>query len=230
MKENIIKYSVFGLWGGLYILVAAISLICSVDFFAMSHSTLMSWVLATGFELGAMSCLVAIVAFKRPPVITWIIFVLLTLFQMMGNSYHAYAALDNYQGWIELFGLVDLEVIEQKRILAIISGAILPIVALSFAHSLTTYLNKKDDDILDNNEEQEQEKLTEGEIVNNSIDGEKEEVKPLKKKTPKPKKEVDVIEEPVSQEVEEEDEISKKLKMAKTSLMKANDKLNKNND
>jgi hypothetical protein len=60
--------------------------------------------------------------------------------QMMGNAYYAYVHLENYQAWIELFGLVEEEAITQKRILAIISGAILPIVALGFIKSLVDYI------------------------------------------------------------------------------------------
>jgi hypothetical protein len=52
--------------------------------------------------------------------------------QAMGNTYYTYVHLNNFQGWIELFGLVDEELIYQKRVLSIVSGAILPIVALGF--------------------------------------------------------------------------------------------------
>jgi hypothetical protein len=70
----------------------------------------------------------------------WALFIILTLMQMMGNAYYAYVHLENYQAWIELFGLVEEEAITQKRILAIISGAILPIVALGFIKSLVDYI------------------------------------------------------------------------------------------
>lgn len=59
---------------------------------------------------------------------------------MMANSYHAYANLTEYQSWIELFGLTDEEPIAQKRILSIVSGAVLPLVALGFIKSLTDYI------------------------------------------------------------------------------------------
>jgi hypothetical protein len=55
--------------------------------------------------------------------------------QAMGNTYYAFVNLADFQGWIELFGLVDAELIQQKRILPIVSGAILPIVALGFIKS-----------------------------------------------------------------------------------------------
>jgi len=58
----------------------------------------------------------------------------------MANSYHAFINLEDYMGWIELFGLEEEEPIFQKRILSVVSGAILPIVALGFIKSLTDYI------------------------------------------------------------------------------------------
>jgi hypothetical protein len=58
----------------------------------------------------------------------------------MGNAFFAYTHLTDYQSWIELFGLVDSDPIEQKRILSIVSGAILPLVALGFIKSLVDYI------------------------------------------------------------------------------------------
>ena len=45
----------------------------------------------------------------------------------------------HYQ-YIYLFGLVDYEIIEQKRILSLVSGAVLPLVALGFIKSLVDYI------------------------------------------------------------------------------------------
>ena len=59
---------------------------------------------------------------------------------MMANSFHAFINLENYMGWIELFGLEEAEPIYQKRVLSIVSGAILPLVALGFIKSLVDYI------------------------------------------------------------------------------------------
>lgn len=143
-KRNIIKYVSCSAFGLLYVLVACISLICSVEFFRLAHAGTMSWVLAIGFELGAMCCLLStIILPKEKQALVWLMFILLTLFQMMGNTYAAYSALDNFQGWIELFGLEELEPIAQKRVLACISGAILPLVALGFVRTMVNVLQPK---------------------------------------------------------------------------------------
>ena len=72
--------------------------------------------------------------------IVWSLFLILTAMQAMGNAYYAYVHLEGFQGWIELFGLVDEDLIYQKRILSTVSGAILPIVALGFIKSLVDYI------------------------------------------------------------------------------------------
>lgn len=141
MKNKIVHFSIIGIFVSLYVLVATISMINSVEFFDISHNRIMSWVLALGFELGAAASLAAILVLdKTSKVMVWGLFILLTSFQMMANSYHAYINLENYIPWIELFGLTEEEPITQKRILSIISGAILPIVALGFIKSLTDYI------------------------------------------------------------------------------------------
>jgi len=60
--------------------------------------------------------------------------------QMMGNTYFTFVNLHDYQGWIDLFALNEMEPLAQKRILAIVSGAILPIVALGFIKALVDYI------------------------------------------------------------------------------------------
>tara|TARA_S200002703_G_scaffold119198_1_gene104941 strand:+ start:646 stop:1365 length:720 start_codon:yes stop_codon:yes gene_type:complete len=116
-------------------------MINSVAFFDLAHTGLMNWALAIGFELGAAASLAAIIILdKTNKTMVWSLFILLTAFQMMANSYHAFVNLENFQGWIELFGLQDEELIFQKRVLSIVSGAVLPLVALGFIKSLTDYL------------------------------------------------------------------------------------------
>ena len=141
MKNKIVHHSIIFIFVSLYLLVATISMINSVDFFNLSHSGILSWSLAVGFELGAAASLAAIIILdKTNKLMVWGLFLLLTCFQMMANSYHAYAHLKDFQAWIELFGLTDEEPIAQKRILSIVSGAVLPLVALGFIKSLTDYI------------------------------------------------------------------------------------------
>lgn len=144
-KGKFLKYLSCVVFASLYILVAVISLICSTEFFALAHSGVMSWVLAIGFEIGAMSCLLSTLILPRnKQALVWIMFVILTLFQCMSNTYMAYAHLENFSGWVELFGLNELETMSQKRILASISGAILPLVALGFIRIMANILGSNE--------------------------------------------------------------------------------------
>ena len=146
MKKNkIIKYGTMGSYMLLYIIVAVVSLISSIHFFNLAHQGWMSTVLACSFELGQMACLFgALTRRKKEFDIVWIMFVILTLFQCMANTYAAYIGLTDYVSWSELFGLTEMEPMDQKRIIAGISGAILPLIALGFVKCLTDYLNEND--------------------------------------------------------------------------------------
>lgn len=155
-SEKVLKYFIGILFLLLYMLVATISAICSIDFFVLSHSMTMSICLAIAFELGAMCSLCAGVFMKSNRTLSFSLFILLTAFQMMGNVFHSYTNLtEGFVNWIELFGLTDLELIAQKRIVAIVSGAILPIVALGFIKCFVDYNDK--DDIIEKTEEKQQE-------------------------------------------------------------------------
>ena len=147
LKERLLHIFIISIFCSLYFLVATISMINSVAFFDLSHSGLMSWSLAIGFEIGAAASLAAIVILdKTNKTMVWGLFLLLTSFQMMANSFHAFINLENYMGWIELFGLEEAEPIYQKRILSIVSGAILPVVALGFIKSLVDYIRPEQAD------------------------------------------------------------------------------------
>ena len=141
MKNKLSHYFIIGIFCSLYFLVATISMINSVAFFDLAHNGVMNWALAIGFELGAAASLAAIIILdKTNKTMVWTLFILLTAFQMMANSFHAFINLENYMPWIELFGLEEEEPIFQKRVLSIVSGAVLPIVALGFIKSLVDYI------------------------------------------------------------------------------------------
>jgi hypothetical protein len=101
--------------------------------------------LAIGFEVGAAASLASLIVLdKMNKGIVWGLFILLTAMQAMGNTYYAFSHLENFTGWIELFGLQEEDLIYQKRMLAIISGAVLPIVALGFIKSLVDYIKPEE--------------------------------------------------------------------------------------
>ena len=176
MKKNkIIKYGTMGSYMLLYIIVAVVSLISSIHFFNLAHQGWMSTVLACSFELGQMACLFgALTRRKKEFDIVWIMFVILTLFQCMANTYAAYIGLTDYVSWSELFGLTEMEPMDQKRIIAGISGAILPLIALGFVKCLTDYLNENDKKVDENADEKIEEKVDVDEEIEEKVDVDKE--------------------------------------------------------
>lgn len=151
MKASLTKYFIISTFVTLYFLVSCISTIHVIDFFKLSNPTWLAVSLAVAFEIGAAASLASLITLdKMNKGIVWGLFVILTLMQAMGNAYYAYIHLTNFQGWIELFGLVDEELIYQKRVLSVVSGAILPIVALGFIKSLVDYIKPDESTQLEN--------------------------------------------------------------------------------
>ena len=133
------------------LVVSVVSTIHVINFFELSNYYPLALTLALAFEIGALSALAGLVAMgKINKNVVWFIFILLTAFQMMGNTYYAYDIITNrmktnpelIKNWAELFGLADDEAITVKRIIAIFSGAVLPIVSLSFLDLLIGYIRK----------------------------------------------------------------------------------------
>ncbi len=122
-------------------MVSIISTIHVIDFFRLSNPNWLAITLAIAFEVGAAASLAAIIILdKTSRWLVWTLFIIITLMQMMGNMYYAYTHLGDYQFWSELFSINEEESIFQKRILSLVSGAILPIVALGFIKSLVDYI------------------------------------------------------------------------------------------
>jgi hypothetical protein len=141
MSKKSVSYFIIGTFVSLYLMVSVISTIHVIDFFKISNPTWLAVSLAVAFEIGAAASLASLISLdKMNKAMVWGLFIILTLMQAMGNTYYAYTHLEDFQGWIELFGLEEEEIIYQKRILSIISGAVLPIVALGFIKSLVDYI------------------------------------------------------------------------------------------
>ena len=141
MGSNTVKYFIISTFVTLYLLVSIISTIHVISFFELSNPQWLAISLAIAFEIGAAASLASLITLdKMNKGVVWGLFIILTLMQAMGNTYYAYINLENFQGWIELFGLSEEDLIYQKRILSIVSGAILPVVALGFIKALVDYI------------------------------------------------------------------------------------------
>jgi len=141
MKNKLVHRSIIATFVSLYLLVSIISTIHVIEFFKLSNPQWLAISLAIAFELGAAASLASLVILdKMNKTLVWMLFGTITLMQMQGNMYYAFVHMENFQGWSELFGLIEEDVVYQKRVLSAVSGAILPLVALGFIKSLVDYI------------------------------------------------------------------------------------------
>jgi len=146
-KNRWVNGFIIGTFVMLYLLVSIISTIHVIDFFELSNPKWLAISLAVGFEIGAAASLASLITLdKMNKTLVWALFITITAMQMQGNMYYAFINLDDYQGWVELFNLVEWEPLAQKRLLAAVSGAILPLVALGFIKSLVDYIKPEKED------------------------------------------------------------------------------------
>ena len=162
MKKNkIIKWSIVLVFVSLYIITSIVSTIHVIDFFRLSNPNWLAISMAIAFEIGAAASLASIIVMdKMNKFIVWSLFFVLTAMQAIGNTYFAYTHLSDFSEWSDLFGLSEEEPIFQKRVLSIISGAILPLVSLGFIKALVDYI-RPDSDKEKIEEIQEEEKIEE---------------------------------------------------------------------
>lgn len=176
MKNKGIHLFIISTFVLLYLVVSVISTIHVVDFFQITNPKWLSIFLAIAFEIGAAASLASIIVLdKMNKFIVWSLFFVLTAMQAIGNTYFAYTHLSDFTAWSELFGLSEEDPIFQKRVLSVISGAILPLVSLGFIKALVDYIRpgsdtKEDKEEINSIEENREENT-------NQIEEDKEEIK-----------------------------------------------------
>jgi len=152
--KNLTHKFIIGTFVSLYLMVSIISTIHVVDFFELSNPYWLAVTLAIAFELGAAASLASIITLdKMNKTLIWSLFIVITLMQMQGNMYYAFKNITDYSTWSQLFNLIEEDPIYQKRILAFVSGAILPLVALGFIKSLVDYIKPAKELTLEEKEE-----------------------------------------------------------------------------
>ena len=143
--DKILHYFVITTMTCLYLITSILSTYHVIDFFELSNPRSLAISLAIAFEIGAAASLASIVVMhKMNKPLIWVLFIILTAIQVNGNLFYSYSHLTNFNSWSELFGLSEDDIITQKRILSIISGAILPIVALLYVKCLVDYIKPSD--------------------------------------------------------------------------------------
>lgn len=148
MKTSL-KYKLFiGAFIFLYIMVAFISFVHSIQFFNVGNAYWMSVMLGIAYELGQAVVLASILlSDNRKSLLTWVLFIILTAVQVVGNVFSVYKFISEsgaeYYKFIEeplLFWIYGINEQTVKVIISWITGALLPIVALGMTGMVASNL------------------------------------------------------------------------------------------
>ena len=133
------------------LLVAFVSISHVTSFYGLSNPFTWAIYLSVGIEIAALSALAAVsVNMGR---FVYFPFIIVTFIQMLGNIFFSFTYIDEtsqtFQDWISMVGgLFENMGIEQtdlnthKTVLAFLTGGLLPIISLTFAHMLVKFTEK----------------------------------------------------------------------------------------
>jgi hypothetical protein len=130
------------------LLVAFVSISHVTTFYGLTNPFSWAIYLSVAVEIAALGALAGISANMGRFV--YVPFLIVTFIQFVGNVFFAYSFInpqDNlFKQWVELagplletFGVDITDMLAQKRWLALISGGMLPLISLTFAHMLVRY-------------------------------------------------------------------------------------------
>ena len=149
MKNNILKYGLVSLFGILYAIVGFVSIYHAISFFGLSNTNWLAIMLAVAFEVGQAAVLFYVLITKEKKVLPWILMIMLTLVQVLGNVYssYSYMVINNpdlikYFTDSVLFFLQDPNPKVNQVMISYITGAILPIVSLLMTSMVVNVLNR----------------------------------------------------------------------------------------
>lgn len=121
----------------LYLAVGFVSVYHAINFFAISNENWLAIILAVAFEIGQAAVLFSLLVNKSKKTMPWILMIVLTLVQVLGNVYSSYQyaainSMDEIKYFTDsvLFYLQDPDPMVNQVMISYITGAILPIVAL----------------------------------------------------------------------------------------------------
>jgi hypothetical protein len=128
--------------------VSAVSISHVVSWYDLANPISWAIYLSIAVELAAMSSIAAASA-KVKGFSVWIVFIIVTLIQLVGNIYFSYSEIDlmskEFKDWAELtkpiFDMIspDSAEIGQRRLLALLEGGLLPLISLTCLHFFIQY-------------------------------------------------------------------------------------------
>lgn len=126
------------------ITVAIVSISHVTSWYGLTNNSTWSIYLSFGVEIAALAALAAISVNMGKNV--YIPFGIVTMIQLIGNIFYSYQYIDEaseeFKDWVELSNIFfqyiidENDIVGHKRLLAVFSGGLLPIISLTFLHML----------------------------------------------------------------------------------------------
>jgi len=133
------------------ITVAIVSISHVTSWYGLTNNSTWAIYLSFGVEIAALSALAAISVHMGKNV--YVPFVIVTLIQLVGNVFYSYQYIDEsseeFKDWVELSNVFfqyiidENDIVGHKRLLAVFSGGLLPVISLSFLHMLVKLRDKE---------------------------------------------------------------------------------------
>lgn len=133
------------------LLVAFVSISHVTSFYGLSNPLTWAVYLSVGIEIAALSALAAVsVNMGR---FVYFPFLIVTFIQMLGNIFFSFTYIDEtsqtFQDWISMvgglfenMGIEKTDLNTHKTVLSFLTGGLLPIISLTFAHMLVKFTEK----------------------------------------------------------------------------------------
>jgi len=133
------------------LLVAFVSISHVTSFYGLSNPITWAIYLSVGIEIAALSALAAVsVNMGR---FVYFPFIIVTFIQMLGNIFFSFTYIDEasqtFQDWISMvgglfenMGIETTDLNSHKTVLAFLTGGLLPVISLTFAHMLVKFTEK----------------------------------------------------------------------------------------
>lgn len=172
------------------LLVAFVSISHVTSLYSLSNPLSWAVYLSVAVEIAALAALAGISAkFGR---FIYIPFGIVTFIQFVGNFFYSYSYINvdslDFKNWVEMIsgllepiGVEPTDFVSHRRILAFITGGLIPFISLTFAHMLIVYSSK----IQTNEDEPELLSDTVSDTVNKLVVLTEEEVVEISKKAGK---------------------------------------------
>ena len=152
------------------LLVAFVSISHVTSFYGLSNPITWAVYLSIGIEIAALSALAAVSV--RMGRFVYLPFFVVTLIQMIGNIFFSFTYIDetgqSFQDWVamvgglfENMGVEKTDLNSHKTILSFLSGGLLPIISLTFAHMLVKFSEQNKNILVEKVKEDEPNDLSE---------------------------------------------------------------------